>query len=173
MRMLFIGTGWPSLSSVGVQYALVSPGALQVFGAANSFAVVVKASTLGPKKVCRCEAPGIPGRTIGSSGPSLATVQSVWTSGTRVVPAVTGFALMASKAASSLAHLTWSTGTKPPAGAVAGLAEGVQAGTAAEGAAHGEAGRPAAGPNVTQLRFTKSDGDALFMTAKTVCAPVG
>jgi hypothetical protein len=100
-----------------------------------------------------------------------------------VVPGGTGFGLMALKAASSLSHLAWSTGTQAPAGApggtdVVGDADGVELGVA-EGAADvlGVADAlgdvPAAGPNVNQFRFTKSDVEVLFMTAKTVCVPAG
>ena len=70
-----------------------------------------------------CEAPDRPGRTIGSSAAEFATPQSVWNSGTRVVPGGTALGLSALNAASSLFHLAWSTGTQPPAGAVGGTDE--------------------------------------------------
>lgn len=78
-------------------------------------------------------------------------------------------------------HAAWSTGTQPPAGALGGTdadaegdADGVELGAdGVVGAADALGDVAVGGPNVNQFRFTKSDVDVLFMTAKTVCGPAG
>ena len=130
-----------------------------------------------------CEAPDRPGRTIGSSGAELATSQSVWNSGTRVVPGGTAFGLERVEGGQfpvplGLVDRHPTAGRRGRRDGRGGDADGVALG-ADEAVGVGEAladalgDVPAAGPNVNQFRFTKSDVEVLFMTAKTVCAPAG
>src|SRR4029453_6408556 len=103
--------GWPFSSRVGIQYAeRSSPAGSQVVaGLANSDAPVVAALVLLlPQNVCRCEAPAMPGKTIGSSGRRWLILQEALNSGTRTLPAGTGLATVASYSASCLSHLAWS-----------------------------------------------------------------
>src|SRR5690349_20676623 len=64
-------TGWTAvapLSSVGIQYPVLSPGVMQAVPPACRPASVVAALVVVlPMKVCECEAPGMFGNTIGSS----------------------------------------------------------------------------------------------------------
>ncbi len=107
---------------VGAQYALLSPGAVHVVDSASRSLPVLVAVTLGPKNVCMCDAPGRFGKTIGSSGASPETEQSVWNSGTMVIPAGTGFEATALYCASAAFQAVWSTSTQPP-GVAPGAAE--------------------------------------------------
>ena len=71
------GTGLPFCSSVGNQYDAVSflsshelaPVVLSDSGVENAVGCVL------PMNVCRCDAPGIPGNTSGSSGACRVTLQ--------------------------------------------------------------------------------------------------
>jgi hypothetical protein len=79
---------------VGRVDVLAVPAALEAqledqVAVARSDAFVEAPMPAAPKKVCVCEAPGMFGSTIGSSGDWLDTAQSVWNSGTSVVPAGT------------------------------------------------------------------------------------
>src|SRR3954470_16119360 len=56
------------LSRVGIQYPVLSPGVMQAVPPACSDASVVAAFVVAlPMNVCECEAPGMFGKTIGSS----------------------------------------------------------------------------------------------------------
>ncbi|WP_374199365.1 hypothetical protein [Streptomyces sp. ISL-44] len=64
-----------------IEYPERSPGALQTVPPALSEAVVLKAPVVVlPRKVWLCEAPGRPGKTIGSSGAVRLTAQLAWNS---------------------------------------------------------------------------------------------
>src|SRR4051794_16294633 len=61
-------TAWSPLSRVGIQYPVLSPGVMQAVPPDCSDASVVAALVVVlPMNVCECEAPGMFGKTIGSS----------------------------------------------------------------------------------------------------------
>src|ERR1700755_1289264 len=77
-------TGTLSLYRVGTQYEDLSTAGLQLlFALTRSLTVVVALVTSLPKKLCMCEAPGSPGKTIGSSGRRCENGQSARNSATR------------------------------------------------------------------------------------------
>src|SRR6476469_4437611 len=75
-------TATSPLNSVGIQYADRSPLALHVVAPLASESMVVAAFVVVlPMNVCRCEAPGRPGNTMGSSGRLVRlTEQLAWNS---------------------------------------------------------------------------------------------
>src|SRR3954463_7002794 len=70
------------LSSVGIQYPVLSPGVMHAVPPACRLASVVAALVVVlPMNVCECEAPGMFGNTIGSSGRlERLTAQFAWNS---------------------------------------------------------------------------------------------
>src|SRR5690349_5411881 len=97
-----------------------------------------------------CDAPGMPGKTIGSSGCEWLYAQVALNSGTRTVVAGTARGTIALNWASWAFQAAWSIGIQP--GPLS-------------------TGEPS--PNANQLMLTKSPPVAFRSTAKTVWAPVG
>jgi hypothetical protein len=97
-----------------------------------------------------CDAPGMPGNTIGSSGREWPYAQVALNSGTRTESAGTGRGTSASNSASCAFQAAWSIGIQP-----------------------GPLSAGAPSPNENQLMLTKSPAVVLRSNAKTVCAPVG
>jgi hypothetical protein len=87
----------------------------------RSPATVSASTALLPTKECMCEAPGRPGKTIGSSGDRWLYLQSARNSGRLPTPAGTGSIFRDLYALTCAFQAAWSTGSQA---GVFGLAEG-------------------------------------------------